>query len=58
MASQVKFYQGPISKTRQISLKTETYQMEGLVKDGAFAHHTINKLSKGSSHFKVEGVPE
>ena len=54
MASQVKFYQGPISKTRQISLKVETYQMEGLVKDGVLAHHTINILSKGGSHFEVE----
>ena len=54
MASQVKFYQGPISKTRQISLKIETYQMEGLVKDGAVAHHAINILSKGGSHFEME----
>ena len=54
MVSQVKFYQGPISKTRQISLKIETYQMEGLVEDGALAHHTINILSKGGSHFEME----
>ena len=54
MVSQVKFYQGPISKTRQISLKIETYQMEGLVKDGTLAHHTINILGKGGSHFKVK----
>ena len=54
MASQVKFYQGSISKTRQISLKTETYQMEGLVKDGALAHHAINILSKRGSHFELK----
>ena len=54
MVSQVKFYQGSISKTRQISLKAETYQLEGLVKDGALAHHTINILSKGGSHFELE----
>ena len=54
MVSQVKFCQGPISKTHQISLKIETYQMEGLVKNGMLTHHTINILSKGGSHFKVE----
>ena len=54
MASQAKFYQGSISKTRQISLKIKTYQMEGLVKDGALAHHTINILSKGGSYFELE----
>ena len=54
IASQVKFYQGSISKTRQISLKIETYQMGGLVKDGALAHHAINILSKGGSHFDMK----
>ena len=54
MASQVKFYQAPISKTRQISLKIETYQVERLVEDGVLTHHTINILSKGGSHFEVE----
>ena len=54
MASQVKFYQGPISKTRQISLKIETYQMEGLIEEGALSHHAINILGKGGSHFKVK----
>ena len=54
IASQVKFYQGPISKTRQISLKIETYQMERLVEDGALAHHAINILSKWGSHFELE----
>ena len=54
MTSQVRFYQGPISKTHQISLRIETYQMEGLVKDGALAHHTINILSIGGSHFEME----
>ena len=54
MASQVRFYQGSINKARQISLKIETYQMERLVEDGMISHHTINILSKGSSHFKLE----
>ena len=54
MVSQVKFYQGSINKTRQISLKIETYQMKGLIEDGALAHHTINILSKGGSHFELE----
>ena len=54
MASQVKFYQGSINKTRQISLKIETYQMEGLIKDGMISHHAINILGKGGSHFKME----
>ena len=54
MASQVIFYQGSINKTRQISLKIETYQLEGLVEDGMFTHHTINILSKRGSHFEME----
>ena len=54
MASQVKFYQGSISKTHQISLKIETYQVEGLVEDGTISHHAINILGKGGSHFKLE----
>ena len=40
--------------TRQISHRIETYQLEGLIEDGMIAHHTINILSKGGSHFKIE----
>ena len=58
MASQVMFYQGSINKTRQISLKIETYQLEGLVKDGTISHHAIDILSKGGSHFELRSKRE
>ena len=54
MASQVKFYQGSINKTCQISLKIETYQVKGLIEDGTVSHHAINVLSKGGGHFQVK----
>ena len=54
MASQVKFYQGSISKTGQINLKIETYQLEGLVEDGMVSHHAINVLGKGGSHLELK----
>ena len=40
--------------THQISHKIETYQLERLVEDGAVAHHSINILSKGGSHFELK----
>ena len=40
--------------THQISHKIETYQLEGLIKDGTITHHAINILSKGGSHFEIE----
>ena len=40
--------------TRQISHKTETYQLEGLIEEGTISHHAINILSKGGSHFEMK----
>ena len=40
--------------THQISHKIETYQLERLVEDGAFAHHAINILCKGGSHLELK----
>ena len=49
-----KILKGSISMICQISHKIETYQLEGLVEDGTLAHHAINILSKGGSHFKLK----
>ena len=39
--------------THQLSHKIETYQLKGLVEDGTLAHHPINILGKGGSHFEL-----
>ena len=40
--------------TRQISHKIEAYQLERLVEERVLAHHSINILSKGGSHFELK----
>ena len=49
-----RFYQGSINKSHRISLNIDTYQVKRLVEDRALAHHSINILSKGGSHFELE----